>query len=184
MDRAWKSGASATPPTAPAAPSIGYPTEGDPGTGVPPTKPGAFWYYAQTEELRNIIVAAGLTPSPAAVNQVKAALDLLYVSLSLFTGSNQSLTANGYQKLPGGLILQWCSGAPTTAEGSQTITFPLTFPNACLGAFPSVQAAAAAGAYDTWYQLLSKTASNCVIYAQQPTSNSNSCTPLILAVGY
>jgi len=30
-----------------------------------------------------------------------------YLLSSNFTGTNQSLTSNGYQKLPGGLIFQW-----------------------------------------------------------------------------
>jgi hypothetical protein len=48
------------------------------------------------------------------------------VNLSEFTGTNQSKTANGWQKLPGGLILQWNNVTP-----SPTITFPIAFPNAC-----------------------------------------------------
>lgn len=43
-----------------------------------------------------------------------------------FTGSNQSLTANGFQRLPNGGIIQWGSGATFTR-----VTFPLAFPNAC-----------------------------------------------------
>lgn len=47
-------------------------------------------------------------------------------------GANQSLGATGYQKLPGGLILQW--GYTTTSGGSATasIVFPVSFPNALL----------------------------------------------------
>jgi len=44
-------------------------------------------------------------------------------------GANQSLTTSGYQKLPGGLILQW--GTYTTVD--PTINFPITFPNVALG---------------------------------------------------
>jgi hypothetical protein len=39
-----------------------------------------------------------------------------------------SLTANGYQKLPSGLIVQWGETAPATTS---TVTFPVTFPNKC-----------------------------------------------------
>ncbi len=46
-------------------------------------------------------------------------------------GGNQSLATNGYQKLPGGLIVQWGFSA-VTGPGYQAITFPITFPNACL----------------------------------------------------
>ncbi|MGE4497140.1 MAG: phage tail protein [Deferribacterales bacterium] len=48
-----------------------------------------------------------------------------------------SKSANGYQKLPGGLILQWGSAS---AAASGNITFPIAFPNACvfadIGAIP------------------------------------------------
>ncbi|WP_334109223.1 gp53-like domain-containing protein [Methylobacillus sp.] len=42
-----------------------------------------------------------------------------------FGGANQNLASNGYQKLPGGLIIQW--GSNSVASG-QTILFPVTFP--------------------------------------------------------
>ena len=49
-----------------------------------------------------------------------------------FSGSNQSLGVSGYQRFPGGLIVQWGSfTAP--ADDSRTITLPITFPN--LGVF-------------------------------------------------
>lgn len=48
-----------------------------------------------------------------------------------FTGSNQSLVANGFQKLPGGLILQW--GTYTSnSDDAQTFSFPTSFTTSCL----------------------------------------------------
>jgi hypothetical protein len=46
-----------------------------------------------------------------------------------------SITANGYQKLPGGLIMQW--GTVATTQTGNTVpaldtNFPIAFPNACL----------------------------------------------------
>lgn len=51
-----------------------------------------------------------------------------------FKGSNQSLTPNGYQILPGGLVMQWCSSsvAVSSAIGSSavaSVTFPLVMSN-------------------------------------------------------
>lgn len=47
-------------------------------------------------------------------------------------GSNQSLSANGYQRLPGGLILQWGSTG-SIAWGTQVfVNFPIAFPSACI----------------------------------------------------
>ena len=48
-----------------------------------------------------------------------------------FTGSNQSLTSNGYQKLPGGLVMQWGT-ATAGANTATTVTFPIAFPSACV----------------------------------------------------
>ncbi len=49
-----------------------------------------------------------------------------------FTGSNQSLTTSGYQKLPGGLIMQWGTNSSGTSGANPTITFPIAFPTACV----------------------------------------------------
>lgn len=54
-----------------------------------------------------------------------------------FAGANQSLSSNGYQKLPGGLILQWGSNASLAANTTPTVTLPISFPNACLVAMCS-----------------------------------------------
>lgn len=48
-----------------------------------------------------------------------------------FTGANQSISANGFQRLPGGLIMQWGSGdaGANNAEGPR-INFPVAFTSA------------------------------------------------------
>ena len=83
MDRAYKSGASTTAPTAPASPSIGYPTSGDPVAGVPKTVPGPYLYHMLVEELRAIVVAGGLTPNHLVLNQVLTAILALIDKYSL-----------------------------------------------------------------------------------------------------
>lgn len=45
-----------------------------------------------------------------------------------FKGSSVSLSANGYQKLPGGLIIQWGAGSGIS-NGSGTFVLPLAYPN-------------------------------------------------------
>jgi hypothetical protein len=52
--------------------------------------------------------------------------------VSALQGSNQSLAANGYQKLPGGLIIQWGSTSALVTNTDTAITFPTAFPTACL----------------------------------------------------
>ena len=47
---------------------------------------------------------------------------------SAFQGGNQALTTSGFQKLPGGLILQW--GSTVVATASDVVTsLPIAFPN-------------------------------------------------------
>lgn len=77
MDRAFSSGASGTPPSAPGSPSTGYATSGNPGTATPATKPGAWWYHMVTEELRKLIVDAGLTPDYTNTSQISQAVQAL-----------------------------------------------------------------------------------------------------------
>jgi hypothetical protein len=63
------------------------------------------------------------------VSGLQGALDAR-VPWSEYNGSGrQSLTANGYQRLPGGLILQWGS-VFITANSTATVTYPISFPNA------------------------------------------------------
>ncbi|WP_419342817.1 gp53-like domain-containing protein [Achromobacter sp. PD1] len=49
-----------------------------------------------------------------------------------FAGTNQSLTSPGYQKLPGGLILQW-SKVLSNINGFAPWTYPISFPTEVLG---------------------------------------------------
>ena len=83
-----------------------------------------------------------------------------------FSGSH---VANGYQKLPGGLILQWGKSAVTVANQN----FPIAFPNACL--------AIAQGGTMSWnkghiFQIVSK--SQYKIFAEVPGETT------WIAVGY
>lgn len=127
MDRAFASGSSGTPPSAPGSPSIGYPTAGNPGGGTPPTKPGPYWYHMITEELRAIVSAAGLTPAQGTIDQVLQALPNALASRPEMA---KSLATNGYQKLPGGLIMQWGITGSCTLSTDMFQTLPLTFPTA------------------------------------------------------
>lgn len=44
-----------------------------------------------------------------------------------FTGSNQSLTSNGWQRLPGGLLVQWGVTAGIPGDSGLQVTFPIAF---------------------------------------------------------
>lgn len=111
MDRAFSSGASGTPPTAPGSPSTGYATSGNPGTATPATKPGAWWYHMVTEELRKLIVDAGLTPDFTNTSQVSQAVQALIAAGAAndYKASVRAATVGANITLAG--------GAPNTLDG-------------------------------------------------------------------
>jgi hypothetical protein len=103
------------------------------------------------EELLNVVTAGGLTPSKTTYTQVRDALKAMFsalngsstqpfsvaaattaaqaVNLGQFTTSQ---LGNGYQKIPGGLILQWGLNACGLTSAGAAVAFPIAFPNACL----------------------------------------------------
>ncbi len=73
-----------------------------------------------------------IVPTPTnntqAVNKQYADLK---VALADFTGANQGLFFNGYQKLPSGLIIQWgTSVSVTNGGGGAGVIYPIAFPTA------------------------------------------------------
>jgi hypothetical protein len=52
-------------------------------------------------------------------------------SLASFTEFDKSLATDGYQKLPGGLIIQWGTTGVIAGPGTATITFPIVFTTSC-----------------------------------------------------
>jgi len=98
------------------------------------------------------------------------------VNLTDFTGLNQSKIANGWQKLPGGIIIQWGnSGTYTSNEQVKNVVFPLAFPNACLMASPlGSSGVIAAGANEGAYAgSTTKTAFNIISSWSGGTDGTN-----------
>lgn len=107
MDRTYESGAAGSPPSAPASPSSGYPTAGNPQTATPSTKPGPWWYHMMTEELRAVIVAAGLTPDHTDVTQLSQAIQALFIA------NQKAVVINGATfeaSVSNGEVVRWDSG--------------------------------------------------------------------------
>lgn len=113
----------------------------------------------------------------------------LTVTGDLFVGTSLKAT-NGYTRLPNGLILQWATGTGTSsaAPQTQTISFPIAFPNACLNVSASIRTTATtiggSGAAQPSPPLINaiSTTSVSVIYPQP--SSSYTLTPTIFAIGY
>lgn len=102
-----------TPASVPTAPPV--------DAGYVPLYYVTIAYGATSIVNANIAVATGAPFIPASLSGLAA--------LSQF---GNSLANPGYQKLPGGLIVQWGSGTHSGGSGSQAVTFPQAFPNACL----------------------------------------------------
>lgn len=107
-------------------------------------------------------------------NALKAALDALYIQdlsgltpNSAFIGGNQSKTTNGYQRLPGGLILQWGQYTSVMSPAVPVnVSFPLAHPNACFTVNLTALNPTNDGTADSWPELVSRNNSSFTAVAQ------------------
>ncbi len=79
MDRIHHPSAIATPPDVDAHATPGYPTEGNPGGGIEATIMTAWIGHSIIEEIRNVIVGAGMTPAKSTLSQLHEAVARLAV---------------------------------------------------------------------------------------------------------
>lgn len=97
-----------------------------------------------------------------------------------------SKTANGYTKLPNGMILQWVTGPLSINENTAyaPINFPIAFPTACLQVMVSTKGNGTVYA-DINFILTSFTATSVTVFPQwYGTASQNLNTPIIFAIGY
>lgn len=154
MQRVTRSTAVAVLPAPPAgAGSPGYFTGGDAGTGTSATVPGYEWFNMIQEELMSVVLAAGLTPSAASVDQLLIAIQSLVAAGTVPTGAMLpfpgTVAPSGWAKLNGILVPRtggwadlyafavasgnivsdaaWLAGRPgsfSTGDGSTTFRIP------------------------------------------------------------
>lgn len=102
-------------------------------------------------------------------------------------GMSFSLTSNGYFAFPkwlGGWIIQWATGATSTAgESTAVITLPLAFPTENLFTIASTLNSAGAVAADTWYQVGTFTTTQVTVVRNQSAVNNYAVAPLIISIG-
>lgn len=91
------------------------------GTWLPWSGVEASELIAGLIKIATTAQAQSLTADNVALTPAKLA--------AAFGGANHGIADSGYQKLPGGLIIQWTS-VTTSAAGNVTFTFPIAFPNA------------------------------------------------------
>ncbi|WP_270804588.1 phage tail protein [Aeromonas sp. QDB66] len=95
---------------------------------------------------------------------------------------NASLSANGYQRLPSGLIIQWAHSILSAAGTSQLFSFPIAFPTACHTIVASHDnATGAAGTLSIFAATVTSTAQ----YRLQSTNPvGGQAGAFIIAIGY
>lgn len=102
-----------------------------------------------------------------------------------FKGSNQSLVANGYQRLPGGLIIQW--GRRTIGDPNVdyfgTINFPIAFPNSTFLVNVALYSYAG-GAFDASAAVTVQGLTGFDFTVQEWTSINQSIDVVYIAIGY
>ena len=94
--------------------------------------------YSQAETYTKTEVDAKTTVASTAQAQAWTSNTTLITPLRLseaFLGANRSTATSGYQRLPGGFILQWFTSASVAAGGSLLVNYAIAFPTAALGAF-------------------------------------------------
>jgi hypothetical protein len=102
----------------------------DGGTGASSITSNSVILGNGSNALNGNLVAPGSSGNVLTSNGTTWASSAPSVSVSSFTGSNQSIGTNGYQKLPGGLIIQWgsnTSSSPNNSVPTTTNNFPIAF---------------------------------------------------------
>jgi hypothetical protein len=120
-----------------------------------------------TTALENIMTLADMTDYPT--NTEMVAYVASQIPVIDFTNLK---TTNGYQKLPGGLILQWgkYNSAIGTDEPIISVSFPITFTTACLHA--QATGYATNNLKDSWPQISSFSSSTLSIQIQHSSSGN------------
>ncbi|MBV8971906.1 MAG: hypothetical protein JO290_06400 [Sphingomonadaceae bacterium] len=95
--------------------------------------------------------------------------------LSLPT-SSATLGDPGWEKRPSGVVEQWGSNTSTfTGEGTVSVSFPITFPNACRNIQITARNPSSLNTRDTFLQVVSMSATGFVAYYQNNGGGSAVC---------
>ena len=98
-----------------------------------------------------------------------------------------SLSTNGYQIMPGGLIMQWGNIGPFTTQASPSAIFPVPFPNNCIHAQVTVRiiTAGVSASFDTFGQIVRFDTNRLQMQVQNANVDPHSSVDLFwLALGY
>jgi hypothetical protein len=154
-------------------------TVADGGTGASSITANSVILGNGSSALSGNLVAPGTSGNVLTSNGTTWASSAPSVALSSFTGANQSLTADGFQKLPGGAIMQWGT-VSLSNNSSATVTLPTAFTTTNYSVTYGLELASGGDPSQAFY-IRSKTASSFVAanldHAQTVTLNW-------IAIGY
>ncbi|MDK9364167.1 prophage tail fiber N-terminal domain-containing protein [Lelliottia wanjuensis] len=101
------------------------------------------------------------------------------------SANTASKAANGWWQCGStGIIEQWIQGGTVTSDTTISVTFPKAFPTACSMVLVGTLNAASDPDAEAMFQLVSKTATGCVVISNRAYGDTGSVAPLIYAVGY
>jgi hypothetical protein len=130
-------------------------------------------------------ISGAVTPTHTELNYVDGVTSAIQGQIDAKAATSafaNSIGASGYQKLHGGLILQWGSGTSSgTSAGNGSVTYPLAFPNATLQAY-AVVGGSSSGDYTI--QTTSSDATGAVFTVQQSAAGATGVGFGYLAIGY
>lgn len=116
---------------------------------------------------------------PGANLTLNGSVALTAANIAAQSFGSRSLSTNGYQELPGGVILQWCR-VTVPGQGSAIATFPTAFPNACLSVVSTPLGSSSGGGSTDYWGVNNITTANVTIFQSYDTAH----VALIFAIGY
>lgn len=127
------------------------------------------------------LASPALTGTPTAPTAATGTRSTAIATMQNFANEfGSSLAANGYQKLPSGLIIQWGTTAGS-ANSTDYKSFPVAFPNACL------QGVSSYSSYPLWGQgcgFAPVNASQFIVTGYTSSGASSSASVRWIAIGY
>jgi hypothetical protein len=92
-------------------------------------------------------------------------------------------TAKGYIKFPAGIYLQWATGTAVSADSTQTINYPISFPTTCWLVLTSCYLNTATNIAKAWGVQTWTTAHAVVQLLRRGDEGSFSVSPMVFAIG-
>ena len=166
------------------------------GTGIIVNANGVNIDTTVVGSVQNVANGAGLVGGPITTSgtlSVKAGTNIVVDSNGVSVSANvvtinqftQSLSSSGYTILPNGLIIQWGTTGYLGGEGDVTVSFPITFPHACLNAVATMRSPTANNTNnDIWGKIYNFTTSTISINYGASSGGNQGWGSYWMAIGY